>query len=83
MTKIYEVFSWPNPTTYPSARPKIYHFKNKEIADKFAKYLDEIESDYVHHEVKDVVLYDDFEIAKTDYERLLESYKEEYSDDKF
>ena len=83
MTKIYEVFSWPNPTTYPSARPKIYHFKNKEIADKFAKYLDEIESDYVPHEVKDVVLYDDFEIAKTDYERLLESYKEEYSDDKF
>ena len=76
MTKIYEVFSWPNPIIYPCSRPKIYDFKNKEIADNFVKYLDEIESDYAPHTVKDIILYDDFETAKTDYERLLESYKE-------
>lgn len=77
MTKIYEIFSWPNPRVYPSSRPRTYDFKNKEIADKFVKYLDEIESEYAPHTVKDIVLYDDFEIAKIDYERLLESYKEE------
>lgn len=76
MTKIYEVFSWPNPTIYPNARLKLFNFKNKEIADKFAKHLDEIESDYTPHKVTDIILYDDFEIAKMDYERLLESYKE-------
>lgn len=77
MTKIYEIFSWPNPRIYPSSRPTLFNFKNKEIADKFAKHLDEIESDYGPHTVKDIILYDDFEIAKTDYEQLLESYKEE------
>ena len=80
MTKIYEIFSWPNLRIYPNARLKLFNFKNKEIADKFAKYLDKIESDYAPHKVTDIILYDDFEIAKMDYERLLESYKEKKND---
>jgi len=74
MTKIYEVFSWPDPNEYRFAGPKIYHFKDKEIADEFSEFLYKKE-DYPQ-KVTEIVLYDDFETAKNDYELLLKSYKE-------
>ena len=76
MTKIYEIFDWPDPRKYRFTKPKSFYFKNKEIADKFAEFLDKSENNYSQHKVVENILYDDFEIAKADYEQLLESYKE-------
>lgn len=76
MIKIYEIVDWPDPHKYMFSRPKSYYFKDKEIADKFAEFLDKSGNCYFQHNVVENILYDDFEIAKMDYELLLKYYKE-------